>query len=122
MIEPATRMLRGNLADLLGRLPGKVTPKHPQGERFAVAFTRGTMLVEAYAPVGSDPQTPHGQDEIYVVASGHGEFVVDGERHAFAPGTAFFVAAGVPHRFENFSADFATWVVFWGPQGGERDT
>ncbi|MFO1324223.1 MAG: cupin domain-containing protein [Burkholderiales bacterium] len=121
MNAPAARMLRGDLAELLGRLPGKVTPKHPDGERFAVAFTHGTMLVEAYAPVGSDPQTPHAQDEIYVVASGHGAFVVDGERHAFGPGTAFFVAAGVPHRFEDFSADFATWVVFWGPQGGERD-
>jgi hypothetical protein len=25
------------------------------------------------------------------------------------------------HRFEEFSADFATWVMFWGPKGGERD-
>jgi hypothetical protein len=31
-----------------------------------------------------------------------------------------FVAAGVPHRFESFSDDFATWVVFWGPRGGEH--
>jgi hypothetical protein len=31
-----------------------------------------------------------------------------------------FVAAGVPHRFESCSDDFATWVVFWGPKGGER--
>jgi uncharacterized protein YjlB len=31
-----------------------------------------------------------------------------------------FVPAGTTHRFEDFSADFATWVVFWGPQGGER--
>jgi hypothetical protein len=31
-----------------------------------------------------------------------------------------FVAAGVPHRFEEFSRDFAAWVVFWGPKGGER--
>jgi hypothetical protein len=31
----------------------------------------------------------------------------------------FFVPAGVAHRFERFSPDFATWVVFWGPHGGE---
>jgi hypothetical protein len=30
------------------------------------------------------------------------------------------VPAGKAHRFENFTPDFATWVVFWGPQGGER--
>ena len=37
----------------------------------------------------------------------------------FAPGDAFFVAAGVEHRFENFSTGFSVWVVFWGPSGGE---
>ena len=26
-----------------------------------------------------------------------------------------------PHRFEAFSEDFATWVVFWGPPGGEQE-
>jgi hypothetical protein len=30
-----------------------------------------------------------------------------------------FVPAGVEHRFEDFSDDFAVWVVFWGPDGGE---
>jgi hypothetical protein len=27
---------------------------------------------------------------------------------------------GVEHRFENFSHDFVTWVVFYGPQVGEK--
>ena len=30
-------------------------------------------------------------------------------------------AAGVEHRFENFSDDFAVWVFFYGPEGGEVD-
>tara|TARA_R110002073_G_scaffold49320_2_gene131727 strand:- start:169 stop:279 length:111 start_codon:yes stop_codon:yes gene_type:complete len=30
-----------------------------------------------------------------------------------------FVEAGAEHRFENFSEDFSTWVVFWGAEGGE---
>jgi hypothetical protein len=30
------------------------------------------------------------------------------------------VPARVAHRFEEFTPDFATWVVFWGPPGGER--
>lgn len=37
-----------------------------------------------------------------------------------AAGDTLFVAAGVTHRFEQFSDDFVTWVVFYGPQGGER--
>jgi hypothetical protein len=45
---------------------------------------------------------------------------LQGERHRFIAGTTFFVPAGAEHRFENFSPDFATWVVFWGPKGGEK--
>ena len=30
-----------------------------------------------------------------------------------------FVPARVDHRFEEFTPDFAAWVVFWGPRGGE---
>ncbi len=78
------------------------------------------MLVELFAPVGSDSQTPHAQDELYFIHSGSGIFVMNDERHPFEPGTCFFVPAGVVHRFERFSLGFSTWVVFWGPQGGER--
>ena len=28
--------------------------------------------------------------------------------------------AGVEHRFDDFRKDFATWVLFYGPEGGER--
>lgn len=38
----------------------------------------------------------------------------------FKAGSCCFVAAGVSHCFESFSADFTTWVVFWGPRGGEQ--
>ncbi len=112
--------LRAALADLVAQLPGPSTPQWPDGERFVRALAHGTMSVEVYAPVGHDPQTPHAHDELYIVAAGHGEFVCDGERHAFAPGSAFFVPAGAAHRFERFTADFVTWVVFYGPAGGER--
>ena len=32
-----------------------------------------------------------------------------------------FVEAGVEHRFEEFSDDFAVYAVFWGPKGGEAE-
>lgn len=106
-------------AALLARLPGRVTPRWPEGERSAVGLRHGTMSVELFAPRGIDRQQPHAQDELYCVIAGVGAFVLGGERLPFAPGTAFFVPAGAPHRFEDFSPDFATWVVFWGPEGGE---
>jgi hypothetical protein len=31
-----------------------------------------------------------------------------------------FSPAGVPHLFEDFTDDFGTWVIFYGPEGGER--
>jgi mannose-6-phosphate isomerase-like protein (cupin superfamily) len=99
---------------LLARLPGK------GGERFVAAFRHGTLEVELYAPRGHDPQQPHSRDEVYVVVSGSGEFVVRDKHHRFAAGDFLFVAAGVQHRFQNFSEDLAVWVLFYGPDGGEK--
>lgn len=115
-------MLRATVAELLRRLPGPRTRKWPEGERFVHAFTHGSLAVELYAPVGADPQTPHGRDEVYFVVAGSGEFVAAGERTRFAPGDALFVPAHTEHRFENFTPDFVVWVVFYGPEGGERPT
>ena len=113
-------IVKASAADLLAKIPGPVTKEWPLGERFTQAFTHGSMSVEFYAPVSRDPQTPHTQDEIYIIHSGSSEFVVDGKRAACKGGDALFVAAGVPHRFENFTVDFSTWVIFWGPEGGEK--
>ena len=84
-----------------------------------VAFEHGTLSVELYAPRGADPQTPHSRDEGYVVISGSGTFVHDGKRDRFEAGDFLFVAAGVEHRFEDFTDDLAVWVIFYGPEGGE---
>jgi mannose-6-phosphate isomerase-like protein (cupin superfamily) len=91
----------------------------PDGRRWAALFQHGTLEVEIYAPRGNDPQQPHKKDEVYVVAQGSGEFVCGGERVKFVAGDLLFVPAGETHRFENFSADFTAWVIFYGPEGGE---
>jgi mannose-6-phosphate isomerase-like protein (cupin superfamily) len=111
--------MKATVAELMRRLPGPVTEQWPKGERFAEAFRHGSMSVELYAPVGKDPQAPHAQDELYFIQSGSGIFVLDGVAHEFEAGDCFFVAAGVEHRFTQFTPGFATWVVFWGPEGGE---
>jgi mannose-6-phosphate isomerase-like protein (cupin superfamily) len=90
----------------------------PGGLPFVELFRRGPLSVELFAPRGVDTQKPHTQDELYIVAQGHGEFVNGPRRHPFGPGDVMFVPAGVVHRFENFSDDFLVWVVFCGPQGG----
>jgi mannose-6-phosphate isomerase-like protein (cupin superfamily) len=106
--------LQVTLAEALRRLPD------PQGKRFAVVLEHGTLSVEIYAPRETDLQTPHTRDELYVVMSGSGQFVNGEGRHRFGPGDVLFVPAGVPHRFEDFSDDLAVWVIFYGPEGGEK--
>ena len=89
------------------------------GKPFAELFHHGSLEIEIYSPKGTDLQKPHSRDEVYVVVSGSGWFVVEGNRMRFSPGDALFAAAGETHRFEDFSDDFLTWVMFYGPEGGE---
>ena len=86
---------------------------------YGVLLSRGTLELGYYKPDRVDDQQPHTQDEIYIVQSGSGVFFCDGERRPFETGEALFVPAGVEHRFEDFTDDFAAWVVFYGPEGGE---
>ena len=93
----------------------------PEGKRFAQVFAHGSLVVEMFAPRGTDTQTPHSRDEVYVVASGRGEFVSGDKRMSFGPNDFLFVRAGIAHRFENFTNDLFVWVLFYGPEGGEGD-
>lgn len=86
---------------------------------FVKLLEHGSMSVEYYAPEFEDLQTPHDQDELYVIDQGEGVFFNGGIRHTFEAGDVLFAPAGVEHRFEVFSDDFATWVIFYGPKGGE---
>ena len=106
--------LRLNPAEWLEKLPTS------DGKRSVLAFEHGTLQVKLYAPRGTDPQQPHTRDEAYVVVSGSGTFVHGDRRDPFQPGDFLFAAAGVVHRFEDFTDDLAVWVLFYGPEGGER--
>ena len=101
-----------NPAEALQKLAATDSP-------FQTLFEHGTLSLEIYKPEKVDLQQPHSRDEVYVVVSGTGEFLNDGIRTSFGPGDFLFVPAGVEHRFENFTDDFSTWVLFYGPEGGE---
>lgn len=105
-----------HLADVESGLPG------PSGEHFAEVLRRGTLTAKLslgrFAP-RPNQQTPHAQDELYVIVRGHGVLLHDGHRDPFHSGDLLFVAAGTTHRFEDFSDDLAVWVLFYGKEGGE---
>jgi Cupin domain len=102
------------LAQGLARMPG------PDRDQYDVLLRHGTLELGYYAPRGIDDQTPHTRDEVYVVAEGSGWFRNGPNRHRFAKGDVLFVPARVEHRFEEFSGDLALWVMFYGPEGGEK--
>lgn len=125
---PAPAKLRVTAADAR-LIPNDV------GRATALTLAHGTMELRWFVPKQADPQTPHDRDELYIVVSGTGVFMraveshpfddtalpIQGEdRVPFGPGDALFVAAGTVHRFEDFSEDFATWIIFYGPEGGEH--
>ncbi len=101
------------LARAQARIPG------PAGEHSVSVLQRGTLDVKLSLPTPPNQQTPHAQDEVYVVIRGRGILLHNGERDPFESGDLLFVAAGTEHRFEDFSEDLAVWVVFYGPRGGE---
>jgi len=105
-----------HLAEAQAAIPG------PAGEHAVSFLQRGTLKamlsIGRFAPLPR-PTTPHTQDEIYIILSGRGVFFHDGKRDAFETGDLLFAAAGVEHRFEDFTEDTVVWVVFYGPKGGE---
>jgi mannose-6-phosphate isomerase-like protein (cupin superfamily) len=90
-----------------------------EDEAYGILLEHGTLELGYYKPQGVDSQDPHDRDEVYVVKSGSGYFVVEEDRQPFGPGDALFVPAYVVHRFEDFTEDFSAWVIFYGPSGGE---
>lgn len=90
--------------------------KAPVGE---AVLQHGTLDVKLAAPARPNRQTPHAQDEVYMVVRGAGVLFHDGKRDPFAAGDLLFVAAGVEHHFEDFGDDLLVWRVFYGLDGGE---
>lgn len=83
---------------------------------FLELFQYESLSLEIYQPKKVDLQKPHDRDEAYIIIAGTGDFYFEGETTPFNAGDFLFVPAGAEHRFINFSDDFSTWVLFFGPQ------
>ncbi len=105
---------RVTVAEGLQRIPG------PAGQRSVALLHHGTLEVKLSAPRALNEQTPHARDEMYVVMAGEGFLFCDGDRQRFGPGDLLFVPSGAEHRFEDFTDNLTVWVIFYGPEGGER--
>jgi len=109
-----------SLRETLGKIPLPATEKWPQGVWDVTAFEHGTMSLLLFAPKHQDYQTPHSQDELYVVMRGSGTFLLEEQPIEIEAGDVLFVPARRAHHFVRFTDDLLLWVVFWGPRHGEE--
>lgn len=72
----------------------------------------GTYLIPAG---GTDDQSPHTEDEIYVVTAGKARIVTATETADVGPGSVIYVPAGEEHRFTDITGDLALLVIFAPP-------
>ena len=92
------------------------------GEHTYVDFLRKEMLslgMAVWPAGGEDTQSPHDEDEVYVVMAGRGVIHVAGEHRPVKPGSVVYVDAGVVHRFHSVEEDLQV-LVFWAPPYGSR--
>jgi mannose-6-phosphate isomerase-like protein (cupin superfamily) len=68
---------------------------------------------------GLDDQSPHTEDEVYVVMAGRARIVTPDGAAEVGPGSVIFVPAGEEHRFVEVAEDLTLLVVF-GPAYGSR--
>ena len=99
--------------EFLAKLPQPANEKWKDGVFDIEPFKKGNVSLVFFAPRGTDYQTFHDEDEFYFIAKGSGEILIEEERFSFEAGDVFFVPAKIPHHFENFTDDFATWAIFF---------
>ena len=63
---------------------------------------------------GTDPQSPHTEDEVYYVVSGRARIKVAEEDRAVEAGSIVYVAKNVEHRFHAIEEEL-TLLVFFAP-------
>jgi mannose-6-phosphate isomerase-like protein (cupin superfamily) len=78
------------------------------------ALSVGLYTLEAGAV---DGQSPHTEDEIYVVMTGRARIDVGDEVRDVGPGSVVYVAASVPHRFHDITERLEILVVFAPAEG-----
>src|SRR5215475_12831050 len=87
-----------------------------QGELndYVTQFQTPDMSIGTYRiPAGGrDDQSPHTEDEIYVVTAGHARIETDDGSADVGPGDVIFVPAAERHKFVDIAEDLSLLVIF----------
>jgi mannose-6-phosphate isomerase-like protein (cupin superfamily) len=108
--------------EIIGRA-GKWAEPDASGATYVEHLATRDLSVGTYSlGVGAaDAQSPHTEDEIYVVTAGRARFTGAAQSVEVGPGTVLFVPANEEHRFYDITEDLVLLVVF-GPAYGSRAT
>jgi mannose-6-phosphate isomerase-like protein (cupin superfamily) len=77
------------------------------------ALSVGLYVLDAGAV---DGQSPHHEDEVYVVLAGQSRFTASEHERDVVAGDTIYVAAGVPHKFHDITERLELIVVFAPPE------
>ncbi len=102
---------------------GKWAPPDATGATYTEHLASPDLSVGTYSlrAGATDGQSPHTEDEVYVVTGGRAQFTSGGQTADVTPGTVLFVPAGEQHRFHDIVEDL-TLLVLFGPAEGSRST
>jgi mannose-6-phosphate isomerase-like protein (cupin superfamily) len=89
-------------------------PSAGEGVRWVEHLRVPDLSVGTYSvPAGgTDEQSPHTEDEIYVVTAGRATLESGGDRAEVRPGSVVYVPAGEVHRFTGIAEDLVALVIF----------
>ncbi len=85
------------------------------GEDLYLEFLRKPSLsmgLYVLAAGMADPQSPHQEDEVYLILNGRGQIMVNGEDQLVQKGSLIFVGKHVEHRFHSITEDLHILVFF----------
>jgi mannose-6-phosphate isomerase-like protein (cupin superfamily) len=77
------------------------------------SMSAGLYVLDAGA---TDGQSPHAQDEIYVVVAGRSRFTAGMRTRDVSAGDVIYVPASVEHRFHDITRQLKLIVVFAPPE------
>lgn len=61
---------------------------------------------------GTDPQSPHSEDEVYYVVSGRAKIMVADEQREVQAGSIVYVAKNIAHHFHSIEEELRVLVFF----------
>jgi cytidylate kinase len=111
----AVRAREGRPLDL-----ARLAQQHLQSPRRYLEALRGSQLSVGLYKLRKgqeDEQSPHPEEEAYVVLEGRARFRMGDEDVAVSPGYVFTVPARVEHRFHSIEEDLLLLVFFAPPEG-----